>query len=65
MNYSRVVCSCQRRGDLTGDIYRFTVRHAAPRHSLPQSFSVDEFSGNEVMRGDLANVVDGNYIGMI
>src|SRR2546428_5123437 len=55
----------QRRCDLRGETEQFTHRHWRLNHALSQGFALDEFRGDELMRIYLADLVNGQDVGMV
>ena len=55
----------QRRRDLRGETEQFTHRHWRLNHALSQGFALDEFRGDELMRIYLADLVNGQDVGMV
>src|SRR2546422_6148810 len=55
----------QRRCDLRGETEQFTHRHWRLNHALSQGVALDEFRGDELMRIYLADLVNGQDVGMV
>src|SRR5262245_35172269 len=65
MDNSRLMRRRERRGDLNGDIKRGYRRHPSVSQNLPQSHSLYEFSGDEMGRIEIADLIDGDDVGVV
>ena len=65
MHDARGVSSRERTGDLRSDIEHFTKLHRRFSQTLAQRLAVDEFSGDEIHRVDLLDLMNRDDVWMV